>query len=97
MSVALLSQFHACVTIQALVASTFIFYCGRGMMLFNLAIVLAKQKKREKTSKLKILRIKKWEYGDGIKSKETRPGWGEAHNVCKACAYRYHGGANMCT
>ena len=34
------------------------------------------------TSKLKILRIKKREYRDGI---ETRPGWGEAHNVYKAC------------
>ena len=37
------------------------------------------------TSKLKILRIKKREYRDGIKSRETRPGWGEAHNVYKAC------------
>ena len=32
------------------------------------------------TSKLKILRIKN---RDGIKSSETRPGWGEAHNVYK--------------
>ena len=32
--------------------------------------------------KLKILRIKKREYRDGIKSKETRPGWGEVHNAC---------------
>ena len=29
--------------------------------------------------------LKKREYRDGIKSKETRPGWGEAHNVYKAC------------
>ena len=34
------------------------------------------------TSKLKILRIKKREYRDGIKSRETRPGWCEAHNAC---------------
>ena len=34
------------------------------------------------TSKLKI---QKREYRDGIKSRETRPGWGEAHNVYKAC------------
>ena len=34
------------------------------------------------TSKFKNLRIKK---RDGIKSRETRPGWGEAHNVYKAC------------
>ena len=40
------------------------------------------------TSKLKIVRIKKGDYKEGIKSKETRPGWGEAHNVYKA----YHGG-----
>ena len=33
----------------------------------------------------KILRIIKREYRDGIKSKETRPGWGKAHNVYKAC------------
>ena len=45
-------------------------------------IALAKQK-REETSKLKILRIKNREYRDGIKSSETRPGWGEAHNVYK--------------
>ena len=44
-------------------------------------IALAKQKKREETSKLKILRIKKREYRDGIKSKETRPGWGEAQCI----------------
>ena len=31
------------------------------------------------------LRIKKREYSDGIKSRETRPGWCEAHNVYKAC------------
>ena len=45
---------------------------------------LANQK-REETSELKILRIKKREYRDGIKSRETRPGWGEAHNVYKPC------------
>ena len=28
------------------------------------------------TSKFKILQIKKREYRDGIKSRETRPGWG---------------------
>ena len=39
----------------------------------------------------------KREYRDGIKSKETRPRWGEAHNLCKACVCRYYGGANMCT
>ena len=55
-------------------------------MLFNdyASLALANQK-REETSKLKILRIKKREYRDGIKSRETRPGWGEAHNVYKAC------------
>ena len=37
------------------------------------------------TSKLKIILIKKREYRDGIKSRETRPGWGEAHNVYNAC------------
>ena len=37
------------------------------------------------TSKLKILQIKKREYRDGIKSRETRPGWWEAHNVYKVC------------
>ena len=36
------------------------------------------------TSKFKILRIKNREYRDGIKNRETRPGWGEAHNV--ACS-----------
>ena len=56
---------------------------------------LAKQKKREETSKFKILQIKKREYRDGIKIKETRPGWGEAHNVYKGimepvCAHRLH-------
>ena len=30
--IALPSQFHACVIIQALVASTFVFYCGRDMI-----------------------------------------------------------------
>ena len=40
------------------------------------------------TSKLKILRIKKREYRDGIKSRETRPGWGR-HTMCMC---RYHGG-----
>ena len=39
----------------------------------------------QETSKLKIIRIKKREYRDGIKSRETRPGWWEAHNVYKAC------------
>ena len=39
--------------------------------------------KRNETSKLKILRIKNRKYRDGIKSRETRPGWGEAHNVYK--------------
>ena len=34
---------------------------------------------------MKILWIKKREYRDGIKSRETRPGWGEAHNVYKTC------------
>ena len=34
------------------------------------------------TSKFKILQIKNREYSDGIKSKETRPEWGEAHNAC---------------
>ena len=33
----------------------------------------------------RILRIKKREYRDGIKSQETRPGQGVAHNVYKAC------------
>ena len=33
------------------------------------------------TSKINILQY----YRDGIKSKETRVGWGEAHNVRKAC------------
>ena len=37
----------------------------------------------------KILRIKKREYRDGIKCKEARMGWGEAHNV-RMC--RYHRG-----
>ena len=32
-----------------------------------------------------LYKIKKREYRDGIKSKETRPGWGEAHNVYKTC------------
>ena len=46
-------------------------------------------------SKFKILRIKKREYRDG---KETRPGWGEAHNVYKACVGITEGFyANMCT
>ena len=36
------------------------------------------------TSKLKILRIKKREYRDGIKRKETRLELG-THNVGKAC------------
>ena len=49
------------------------------------SLALPNQKKREETSKFKILRIKKREYRDGIKSRETRPGWGEAHNVYKAC------------
>ena len=49
------------------------------------SLALANPKKREDTSKLKILRIKKREYRDGIKSRETRPGWWEAHNVYKAC------------
>ena len=31
------------------------------------------------TSKFKILRIKNREYRDGIKSRETRPGWGDRH------------------
>ena len=45
------------------------------------------------------IQIKKREYRDGIKSKETRLGWGEAHNVYKACVGIYHGGilAIMCT
>ena len=34
---------------------------------------------------IKILQIKKREYRDGIKSRETRPGWCEAHNIYKAC------------
>ena len=34
------------------------------------------------TSKFKILRIKKREYRDGIKSRETRTGWCKAHNAC---------------
>ena len=47
---------------------------------------------------IKILRIKKREYRDGIKSKETRLESGEAHNVRKACigiteAFK----ANLCT
>ena len=41
-------------------------------------------KKEEKRRNIKR------EYSDGIKSKETRPGWKEAHNVCEACVYRYH-------
>ena len=61
-------------------------------------IVLAKKKRREETSKVKILRIKKREYRDDIKSKETRLGWGEAHNARKVsqrrlkpiCAHRLH-------
>ena len=44
------------------------------------------------TSTLKILLIKKREYRDSIKRRETRPGWGEAHNVYKACVGIYHGG-----
>ena len=43
-------------------------------------VALAKQKKEKR--QVKILQIKK---RDGIKSKEARPGWGEAHNVHKAC------------
>ena len=43
------------------------------------SLALANQKE---TSKLKILWIKKREYRDGIKSRETRPGWCEAHNAC---------------
>ena len=39
------------------------------------SLALANHKKREETSKLKILRIKKREYRDGIKRKETRLGW----------------------
>ena len=34
-------------------------------------------------------------YGDGIKRKETRPRWREAHNVYKACVGTTE--ANMCT
>ena len=50
------------------------------------------------TSKFKILRIKKREYTDGIKSKETRPGWGEAHSVYKACVGTTEGfKASICT
>ena len=54
------------------------------------SLALANQK-REETSKFKILWIKKREYSDGIKSRETRPGWCEAHNVYKACVGTYHG------
>ena len=43
------------------------------------SLALANQ---EETSKFKILRIKKREYRDGIKSRKTRPGWCEAHNAC---------------
>ena len=40
------------------------------------------------TSKLKILRIKKREYRDGIKSKETRPGWGGgSQSMQSMCSY----------
>ena len=38
------------------------------------------------TSKLKILRIKNREYRDGIKSRETRPGWGGTQCIQMACA-----------
>ena len=31
------------------------------------------------------IHIKKREYRNDTKGKETRLGWGEAHNVCKEC------------
>ena len=51
----------------------------------NMGVYITKYGSTLYTSKLKKLQIKKREYRDGIKSKETRPGWGEAHNVYKAC------------
>ena len=51
-----------------------------------------------KEKRVKILWIKKREYRDGIKSKETRLGCGEAHNVRKACIGITDGfKANLCT
>ena len=49
----------------------------------SLELISLDKQRKEETSKLKILRIKNTEYRDGIKSRETRPGWGEAHNVYK--------------
>ena len=43
------------------------------------------------------IKIKRGNIGMALKSKETRPGWGEVHNVCKACVGITEELANMCT
>ena len=47
--------------------------------------VISKKEKRQ---------IKMWEYRDGLKSKEIRPGWGRhaKHGIAEAnmCTYRLH-------
>ena len=57
-------------------------YCARDMMpgYASLELIALAKQKREETSKLKILWIKKRDYRNGIKRKETRLA---RHTLCR--------------